>query len=49
MPDDFDRMIAALRELIDGSADDLYRRIVAEMRERVVMLCVLRDKLRKRT
>ena len=45
MPDDFKAMIAKLRALIDQSADDLYRRVVAEMRERVVMLCVLRDKL----
>ena len=47
MGNDFEKMIAKLRKLIDSTADDLYRRIVIEIRERVVTLCVLRDKLKK--
>lgn len=42
--DDFEAMIAHLRAVINESADDLYRRIVEEMREYVVTLCALRDK-----
>jgi hypothetical protein len=43
--DDFDAMIAKLREIINESADDLYRRIVAETRESWVRFLAMKDRL----
>jgi hypothetical protein len=46
---DFEKMIAKLKELVNERDDVLWKRVVAERREWVVTLCVLREKLKGTT
>jgi len=48
MLDDFDAMIARLREIISQSADDLYKQIVAETREAWVRFLAMKSELQSR-